>query len=268
LVSHLDESRTGSDSEQSFRRHRGQVLKCGVLGVLDEPFAEHATDVGVPQLVNPSRYEERVVVTEVLAKLESAGTIESFYDSRVTFPNGEESVLGALASNVRRELEVEEGHYVAHVRGLTEILVAAFGLVALTSLSDDEFAEAAVAPCRSLVKKYADDGVDQADLLAKVINSLYLHLGYKFERARKYLLDAGGDHTAVKIDPNDFEDGAIAAHISLLGGRVLVTGDLGTARALESALGALSRSTTSRGVALPVTCRVAGVTEFLGEALA
>jgi hypothetical protein len=269
LASHLDEEvKRAKDPAESFLRQRGQVLKCELLRVLDEPFAEHAADVGALELVNPSRLEERLMVPEVLRKLKAAETIETFYGSRVTFPTGDEAPLTDLANNVRRELDAEESRYVEHIRGLVKLLATTFGAANVKSLADDEYVNTAIAPCRNLAERYVQEGVGDADILPKLIDSLYLHLAYKLGRARKSLVDAAGIPEDVKIDPNDFEDGAISLHIRLFGGRVLVTGDEGTARELTAALEILARSSEARGVPISITCRIIGHEKFVREARA
>ena len=265
LVCHLDESlKKVVDEEERFRRQRGQVLKCRHLGVLDEPFAEHAVVVGAGGLVNETRFDDRLIVEQILAALDGSSSQEEFYERTVSYPTGEKGRLEDLAANVRSELDVEESRYVKHVLELANKLDGAFGLTGLRGLSHDDYVQAVVTPCRNLTEQYASEGVADPILLGRVIDSLYLHMAYKFGRARSYLLRAGAVAKIV-ADPNDFEDGAIALHIGLSGNRVLVTGDTGTMTALDDGLTALAQSSKRKGVSVPISCRVIGPVEFARE---
>jgi len=215
-------------------------------------------------LVNATRFDDKLIIQQILPALEGSSSQQDFYERTVTYPSGETGRLEDLAANVRRELDVEESRYVKHVLELAGKLDETFGLAGLEPLNDDDRVQAIVAPCRNLTDQYASEGVADPILLGRVIDSLYLHMAYKFGRARSYLLRAGAV-AEIAADPNDFEDGAIALHISLTGDRVLVTGDTGTVNALNEGLTALAQSSKQKGVPVPISCRVISPAEFAPE---
>lgn len=264
LMSHLDEPVSTADAAASFKRQRGQVLKCGALTVLDEPFAEHADKVGARTLVNPTRFYDREVASQLLNVLARVETKEEFYAASIKYSDSTEGRLDGLAENVRRELEQEESRYVAHIKEIATLLNEHVGVAKLRGASDDDLISLALAPCWELEKRYSAEGVSEPMLLATIISSSFLHLAYKFYRARKYLLDAGA-LDRLEVDPNDFEDGSIAFHINLLGTRALVTGDKGTARALNDALATLRRSMANHNLVFPISARVLNAGEFVAE---
>lgn len=265
LASHLDEV-VGEDApESSFRKRRGQVLKCRVLGLLDDPFAEHAVAVGAEALVNPSRFEDRLVIPQVLDALDACETLADFSARTVEYPSGERAGLKDLGVNARRVLAQDEEAYRDHVRRIAETLSTQLGIDRVRTLSDDDFVKLTFAASKELEKRYQDDGVATEQLSALVASSVYLHAGYKLARATKALISAGGNLNGLAIDSNDFEDGAIVLHIGLVSNRTLVTSDLGAIKALERATGALRRSSEASGLAVPTFCGIVDATRFLQE---
>ena len=248
------------------RRRAGYVMGLPDPSPVVVTFAEHADSVGARTLVNPTRFYDREVASQLLNVLANVQTKEEFYASSIKYPDKTEGRLDDLAANVRRELEEEESRYVAHIKAIATLLSEHVGVEKLRGATDDDIMNLALAPCWDLEKRYSAEGVSEPMLLAAIISSSFLHLAYKFYRARKYLLDAGAVDR-LEVDPNDFEDGAIAFHINLLGTRTLVTGDKGTARALNEAVATLRRSMASHNLDFPIGARVLNAGEFAAEAI-
>ena len=265
LASHLDEAVGQSDASESFMRQRGQVLKCRLLTLLDEPFAEHADEVGARSVVNPTRFDDRHVANEFLTALGGAQRADDFFSSTIEYPDGTPARLTDVAANIRRELQVEETRYVAHIRQIGRLLEEHVGVDRLRGeTADDDLVESVLAPCRNLAAGCAGEGIDDPMLFGNVVASAFLHLAYKHQRAKMSLV-AAGTADAMSVDANDFEDGAITFHVNLFGNRTLVTGDEGTRGALVSSIDALKRSVKSKGLSLPIAARVIGTAEFTAE---
>lgn len=244
LLCHLDEQyrkEGGAESSGWTSLHKVNLAKCSLLSLLDDPYAEQADAVGARGLVHPTRFEDRLVLRQLLTALESSNTLDDFYSCKVKYPTGETGLVCDAPVRARALLDEEEARYKAHMNRWCKLMIEEFGYERTQHFTPVEFVRVAVHAASGLAKYY-EDGLRAAasgaelDLRGSVFSAIYVHVGYEIARAVEYLRRADGNIESLNIDPNDMEDSAICLHMNLIEQRVLVTGDRGTYEAVDQAL--------------------------------
>jgi len=274
LLCHLDEKdkRAKAESTNTISElFKANLLKCKNLILLDDPFAEQAEAVGAGELVNPTRFEDKIVLPQLFPKLEESLTLEDFYSSTVQFPNGDIGRVRDAAARARFVLDEQEAQYKAHVTEWCKQILEEFGYEQSQQFEPIAFVRFATHSAAGLAEYYEDglrtNEANVLDLHAPVFSKIYANIGYGIARAIEYLRRANGCMGQLHIDPNDLEDSAICLHLSLIEHRVLVTGDKGTLDALGAALDNLRlMSETTRDPLLPFT-EVISTEEFKNRVL-
>jgi hypothetical protein len=261
LLCHLDEPspRQGTPSE-SFAYWKQNVMKCEYLTVRDDPFAEQAAAVGARAAVNPTRFEDKVVLPQIFPKLRQASSLEEFFDQTVRYPTGEEGSLRDVAANARRTLDEAEQGYIAFVNDIEQELLTRYGFDGALALQGGAYVRYVIATANNLARHYQDEKLSITG--GAVFSAIFLYVGYVLARTRLYMRQAGKDQP-LQVDPNDMEDSAILLHLDLTEPRVLVTNDgsgrrPGTIGAFKEALQNLTAASQEVGaevVALPRVIR-------------
>lgn len=246
LVCHLDETKNGEDT---FARQKGYLRKCKLFEILHEPFANCATTIGISGAVNPTRFEEPHVLTQLIEQLEESKTLEEFYSKEVTFPNEDIGQIRDVAANARKTFGEENNRYIKHMNTLHQIIekIGGYGNID---------AKAFVKICGSGAASFFDN-VDKL-LAAKVFVSTYAYIGYKLAR----LLEYQGNN----IPKNDTEDSFICLHLNLVEPIALVTNDRGTIDALKVAFNAYRKAEGNEGDST-LLARVIRLEDFYKEVL-
>lgn len=239
LLSHLDEEeKVKNFKSTTFDYFKVNLRKCQIPRLLDDPWAEQANDVGAKNVVNPSRFEDSVVLPQLISKLESSQTLEDFYRRRVTFPNGDVGDIIGLPVRVRDLLNEEETKYRIHVTKLCQTMLDNFSFNDIQRFTPADFVRIVAHAVNGLARRYEEtlNKTDQIDITGPVFSVYYPYFGYGAARAIEYLSNANGVISRLNIDPNDMEDSAICAHLRLTEKRILVTDDGGTRDALKDSL--------------------------------
>jgi hypothetical protein len=264
LLCHVDESETNGEG---WRKAKGHLLRARRCLLLDDPFAEHAVFVTAtkPAAANPTRFDDRVVIPQMLAHLDSSNSLEDFYSREVTYRSGEKGQVKGCAERVRELLREEEAAHARRCQDRRKLIIEKLGGVeAITNISDADYLLVTGGVSTSLADHYRENGIDDELLLARIFCSTFLHMAYIFERTRLYLQNADHDGT-MHVDPNDTEDGMVCLHLNVTVPRVLVTDDKATQKALTSALNRLDGIIRNKGDDLPVLTRVLSCDEFRAE---
>lgn len=246
LVCHLDETK---NEEDTFARQKGNLIKSKSFEILHEPFANCATTIGISGVVNPTRFEEPPVLTQLIEQLEKSKTLEEFHTKEVTFPNEDIGRIRDVAANARKTFGEENNRYIKHINTLHQIIekIGGYGNID---------AKAFVKICESGAASFFDN-VDKL-LAAKVFASTYAYMGYKLARLLKY--------QGNNIPKNDTEDSFICLHLNLIEPIALVTNDSGTIDALEVAFKAYREAGGNEGDSY-LLARVIRLKDFFKEVL-
>ncbi|AFE05588.1 hypothetical protein COCOR_04038 [Corallococcus coralloides DSM 2259] len=169
--------------------------------------------------------------------------------SYATLPSGMEEtqarVRGGLleAAAGARELHQEQkASFLQMVHHIANYLSHLYSLDEIKRLPDELFIAASSGPIlRSSWERTGRDGASSEAEIRTWIENSYFSTSYIISRTRDYMLKAGASASSLPIDPNDSEDAGICAHLSLTARSILVTGDLGTVRAVQEASDRLTR---------------------------
>ncbi|MBZ0264210.1 hypothetical protein K8I28_06040 [bacterium] len=247
FLCHIDEfakkEKHLSNGELS-RLHSANFLKCRELKILDDPYAEQAQKVGAQAAVEPSRFEDRLVLPKLYEALESSSTLEEFFSKEVIFPSGETALLRDVAERTRIVLEDMENKYCDYIKSLCTEILEQFSFEGSQRMTSVNFVELIGSSSIKIAEEYAleIEQTELRELKGSVFSALFPNLGYCISRSIEYLRRANGDIERLNIDGNDMEDSAICLHLSLLENRILVTGDGGTLQALKTSIEKLNEA--------------------------
>ncbi len=267
FLCHIDErgkKERGLPNDVLSPLHKANLLKCRSLRLLDDPYAEQADDVGARAVVNPTRFEDRLVLPQLFPAIESSTSIEEFYSQQVRYPHGAVADIRDTAERARNLLKEEEKRYRHHVIKWCRLMLKEFGFERSQGFSPEEFVRFAAHAASGLARHYADGlgSLSQEELSGPVFSATYNNTGYGIVRALEYLRKANGDIDRLNVDGNDMEDSAICLHLDLTKHRILVTNDGGTRSALSSALENLRGASESLGTPVVAFTKVMNTEEF------
>lgn len=263
ILCHLDAPlRADEPVEKTVPVHQSRLVKCGLLRLLEDPFAEHDLLDGGGALLSQTRYEDRQLLPQLFQLMTQAATLEDFFQATVSHPGGDREPVRQLASRARAVIDEAEREHVAHSRSLCEGLLARFGLARALALSPTEFVKVASEEVPGLSKRCAELGVRHAALAGEMFSSLYPYAGYRLARAQDHLKATGGNG-AIALPANDMEDAYLCLHLNLLQPTVLVTADTATRAALDRALADLAIAAKDLGAEIVARTRVMSPEELL-----
>lgn len=252
LLCHLDETK----NEMTFKRQKGNVLKCQIPEILMDPFALHAVSVRAEKCVNPSRFEEPYIIKQVLEKLEEADNLSKFYSETVVFKDGSTGFCKDIAMKDRKHLEKEETQYLNLLNIIKSDFIEKYPELFSIDMPPEGFEILAKKCINHLKDTYCkEDGIPDNDLLSKVYDSIYIYYSYAIANVLKNIKN--GD----LFQKNDFEDGYITLHLNLSDNDALVTNDKETIGAFEKTIAAL------KSIKKDTKVRVINVPDFLSETL-
>jgi hypothetical protein len=263
ILCHIDEpARKNESVEKGFSVHRSRLAKCGLLEMLEDPFAEHAVFVGAKAAVNPTRFDDRYVLPQMFPVMNTAATLDDFYQGTVTYRDGSVAAIKGVAVRARATLDEAEADFKSRSQRLYERVLEVFGPQRSRSLSGVEFVRLAAEGVRTLSEHYEAQGVVDSALDGAVFSSIYPFGGYRLARTQEYIRRTQGK-TAPVFDVNDMEDAYICLHLNLVEPRILVTGDSGTREALSHALDMLTKASVDTDTPVEVRTGVVSIPEFL-----
>lgn len=264
ILCHLDEQIEGFTKEESFLRRRGWLLKCQRFGLLDDPFAATAAVLGMDDLADATRFEDKVIVQQLFGLLEESGNLQELGSKEVKFPNGDIRVVGDVSERCRDILTQFEARFTQRIREIHQHLVEGPGLVAARALTGKEYVSFMARISNILAKAFAELSEERPEYLGcKVLAATYPFHSYLLERTLKYA-DNSKDGNIV-IDPNDAEDAAICLYLNMLEDWTLVTGDKGTVNALNSGLGKFQEALVAMGSDTQIVTRVLSPSVWMKE---
>jgi len=231
ILCHLDEI----DNDKTFQRQKGKLLKCKSFQILYDPWVCHAQTVGIEKLINKTRFEEPKIISQILKKLETAKSLEDFYNSNVVYSNGQSVSCRNIAENARLELEKKEIEYKDLIKNIKIDILAKFPDSQSTDLSSQQLANQLNIYLTIKFNEYKEkDKINDKYLLFKIFDSMYFYIGYMIFRTVKNLQKSKKSGTDFEPELNDFEDGNILLCLNLFKNDVFVTTDSGTVTAVEA----------------------------------
>ncbi len=230
LLCHIDEV-------NNWNLFKTNILKCELLELLNDPFAEQAERVGARSIVNPTRFDDKLVLPQLYRALRESATLEDFYNHQVHYPSSEVAAVEGVASRTRDVLTEDENKYRNHVMRLCKLMLSEFGFERSKQFTPSEFVKFVNNAVFQLAADWENKlSLKEGVLLEPIFSTYYPYFGYGLMRGIEYLKRANGNIDILKIDPNDMEDSAICAHLSLTEKRILVTSDDGTYQAIRKSL--------------------------------
>lgn len=234
LLCHLDETKKG----KNFGRQKGNVMKCKIPRILQDPFASYTITVGAEKDTNPSRFEEPVVIEQILEKLEKAKNLDGFYNDTIAFQDGAKGFCNDVAQRASQVLEREELRYLELLNSLKDMLKYE------VENKYSEYSHINISPKRFelLISKFVNhlttvhsevDGILDKDLLSKANSSMYLFFGYITAKVIEYIEVDVANNIGFEPDKSDCEDAFITLHLQFLREDTLVTNDGKTIKTLE-----------------------------------
>ncbi len=228
LLSHLDEG----TATNSFLRQRGNVLKCKLMSILDDPIAHHAKQIGIADRIDPSRFEDPEIITQILANLENCESLHDFEKSHVLLSNGEVKTCDNIAEMTRVVLNESEESYLSEFAQAAQELSSYLTANNLDSISDELLAQFILSDLKSSCVEHGL--LEKPELVGKLGQSRFFYSGYWYARIRSALEKSGGKPECVSTDRNDFEDGLIISYLDINQPYTLVTNDKDTIAAFKS----------------------------------
>ena len=259
LLCHIDEHEAGEDT---FSRRKGNLLKCKILRVLDDPFAAHAVLVGARESVNPTRFEDKIVLPQLIENLNRSQNLEEFYLTEVQYPNGEYAPVKDVAEKCRNVWEEEKDIYEKNIEYFHKKLMDGIRIEDLEKMQPHEFVKLAMGCAHKLAQDYKEDGIEDSNLVSKVFASIYLYSGYRLAKTKYYMMKAYKNRTKFQIDRNDTEDCYICLHLDLVENCIFVTDDKGTQNALKESLSCLEEISRQKSIPIPINIRIISSDEF------
>ncbi|MFW9103169.1 hypothetical protein ACOI8A_23925 [Pseudomonas sp. P4795] len=224
LASHLNDS----SDETSYLRARGNLIKCQIPILLDDPF--WLLSQKLQSSSNPTRRDDKVVLSQLIAAAEQSQSLEELGAKSLAFPDG--SVVSCLniGERIGEILKDEEDSFVSHIQSLPALahldpaLNGKHRLISVTLFGQLTAATQSLSPMKDW------------NLQAKTFLATAPYFGYLTHRLYHYANCRSPGETMLPIDRNDCEDAYISLNLDLYKGDTLVTNDKGTLAALRNTL--------------------------------
>ncbi|WP_156444534.1 hypothetical protein [Burkholderia sp. MSMB1826] len=227
LASHLNDS----DNNEKYLRSRGNFLKCQELRILDDPFWLLSQQNQAP--VNATRQEDRIVLEQLIKKVEDSPTLEDFATQTLTYPDGAIASCRDGGKKIAGILHEEEEHYVKSVQDLANLMRLDPSLNGSHNLTAD-------ALFGILLHSSKSSTDSDPNLLAKTLFATAPYIGYILHRIYIYANKLPAGESTLNIDRNDCEDAYISLTLDLNSEDTLVTSDKGTEEALKGTIALLN----------------------------
>jgi hypothetical protein len=228
LASHLNDS----SIESSYLRARGNLIKCQITSLLDDPFWALSRKLQSP--ANPTRREDKIMLDQLLAAVEQSQTMAELGVKSLTYPDGRVASCDSIGVRISKILREEEELYVAHIQSLPPLAYldpAENGKHCLTPIM--LFEQLSVA-AKSL------SPVNDVSFQGRTFLASAPYFGYLTHRLYYYANLRSPGETELTIDRNDCEDAYILLNLDLFNDDTLVTNDKGTLQALRGTIDLLN----------------------------
>lgn len=224
LASHLNDS----PNECAYLRARGNLLKCQIPLLLDDPFWLLSDKLQLS--ANPTRGEDKLVLSQLLSAVQQSGSLADLDAKTLTYPDGTIASCIDAGKIIEQILQKEETTFVAHVKSLPALA----GLDPLLNGKHTLTSEALFGYLADAAKSLSPtiDG----SLQAKTFLATAPYFGYLMHRLYQYANRRSHGETELHIDSNDCEDAYIALSLDLHTFDTLVTNDQGTLAALRNTI--------------------------------
>ncbi len=253
LISHLE--------DEPFALPSANARRAGLCQILDDPLAEIMADLGCGAAANPTRFRDRNAVLALLRELETA-TSYSALCGRAIIVDEEVRSLAGVASNAVSVFEEEQGRYVEAMREQCTAYVDRYGRRGTINLGSEQFCQESLQLARGLREDAQAAGCSLT--FTRIADRTALGFGYFVARACAYVGNVG-DGQPLVIDPNDLEDYFVCLHLGISSGRVFVTDDRGTRRAVDRTLEAFRSCASEMRRPFLTEARVITTAEFRAE---
>lgn len=199
--------------------------------MLDDPFwllsQQNQTSV------NATRLEDRIVLEQLIRKVENSPTLEDFAKQTLTYPDGAIASCKDGGKKIAEILHEEEEHYIRSVQDWANLMKLDPSLNGSHRLTADALFKILLHSSKSSV------GLDP-NLLAKTFFSTAPYIGYILHRIYLYVNMLPLGESTLNIDRNDCEDAYISLTLNLHSDDTLVTSDKGTEEALKETIALLN----------------------------
>lgn len=251
LASHLNDS----SSDEAYLRARGNLLKCQIPQMLDDPF--WILSQRIQSSAAPTRREDKAVLRQLITAAEQSQTLAELDSRKLSYPDGTTALCRDIGKSIEELLKEEEGSFVSHIKSLPAHAKLDPSQNGKHCLDAASFLGQLIAATQSLMAS------NDPNLQARTFLATAPYFGYLIHRTYQYANRLPPGKEVLTVDPNDCEDAYISLNLDLHGEDILVTNDGGTLAALRGTFEllnqALSLSISSK--------RVISNTEF-AEAIA
>lgn len=247
LASHLNDS----SNDEGYLRARGNLLKCQIPQMLDDPFWLLSQRIQLS--ANVTRREDRVVLGQLITIVEQSQTLSELDAKMLSYPDGATASCRDIGRAIEEILKQEEDSFVSHIRSIPALAKLDPSLNGKHSLNAATFLGQLAAVTQSL------SATHDPNVQARTFLAMALYSGYLMHRTYQYANRLPPGKELLSVDPNDCEDAYISLSLDLHGDDILVTNDQGTLAALQGTIDLLNE-------ALPLsitTERVISNAEFL-----
>lgn len=224
LASHLNDS----SDDSCYLRARGNLLKCRIARVLDDPF--WLLSQLIQSSVNPTRMEDKIILCQLMAAAEQSLTLATLERKTLSYPDQVVVSCSDIGNRIAMILREEEVSFVAHIESLLLLAGLDPSLNGNHLPTASEFFRQLIAATRSL------PGTADGNVQARAFLATAPYFGYLINRMYQYANRRSPGQVALSIDRNDCEDAYISLNLDLHGEDILVTNDKGTLSALRSTI--------------------------------
>lgn len=224
LASHLNDSQ----DECAYLRARGNLLKCQIPLLLDDPFWLLSDKLQLS--ANSTRGEDKLVLKQLLLAVQQSQSLADLAAKTLNYPDGTNVSCIDAGKIIEDILQKEEATFVAHVKSLPALA----GLDPLLNGKHTLTSEALFGYLADAAKSLSTtiDG----SLQAKTFLAIAPYFCYLMHRLYHYANCRQPRETVLHIDSDDCEDAYIALSLDLHTFDTLVTDDKGTLAALKTTI--------------------------------
>jgi len=224
ILCHIDET----DKQKTFKKQKGNLLKCKIPTLLDDPFAEHALFVGSTDDINQTRFEDKEMIHQLIKLIDESTSIIDLESKILVYPDGKRCNCKDIGDHIRSILDEEEKNYIKKLKQYKDVLLERKPESHKVEFGSKELAE--------VISGLLNNSHTSSQ---STLQSLFIYTGYIINRLVQYLNKRPGFKGDIFPDRNDCEDSYIALHLKLFSGSTLVTNDKGTISAIEKTIESL-----------------------------